>query len=119
MNEFITSILEDRKPLIDIAMSLNLTVPGVVAHQSALKNGEWMKIPQYKIDLSFYPDRRNKNKSHIIRTMLIKCVVLAEICDASMLLISFNITIVQKKNKSGLVKAEIIKPDTVMYRNYI
>jgi hypothetical protein len=49
MDEFITSILEDRKPLIDIAMSLNLTVPGVVAHQSALKDGELMKIPQYKI----------------------------------------------------------------------
>jgi hypothetical protein len=48
MDEFVTAILQDRKPLIDIAMALNLTVPGVVAHSSALKNGEWMKIPQYK-----------------------------------------------------------------------
>lgn len=48
MDEFVTSILEDRKPLVDIAMSLNMTVGGVVAHQSALKGGEWMKIPQYK-----------------------------------------------------------------------
>jgi len=37
MNEFVTAILEDRKPLVDIAMALNLTVPGIVAHQSALK----------------------------------------------------------------------------------
>ncbi|HRX12214.1 MAG TPA: Gfo/Idh/MocA family oxidoreductase [Draconibacterium sp.] len=47
-NEFIHSILQDRKPLVDIAMALNLTVSGIVAHQSALKDGELMKIPQYK-----------------------------------------------------------------------
>ncbi|HBH82565.1 MAG: oxidoreductase [Bacteroidetes bacterium GWE2_41_25] len=46
-DEFIASILQDRKPLIDIATALNMTVPGIIAHQSALKNGEWMKIPQY------------------------------------------------------------------------
>lgn len=49
MNEFVLSILDDRKPWIDITMSLNMTVPGIVAHMSALKGGELMKIPQYKI----------------------------------------------------------------------
>ncbi len=49
MNEFVTAILEDRKPLVDVAMALNLTVAGIVAHQSALKNGELMKIPQFKL----------------------------------------------------------------------
>jgi predicted dehydrogenase len=49
MNEFVTAILQDRKPLIDIAMSLNLTVPGIVAHESALKNVELLKIPQYRM----------------------------------------------------------------------
>lgn len=49
MNEFVLSILEDRKPLVDIAMALNMTVSGVVAHESAMKNGEWLKIPQYKL----------------------------------------------------------------------
>ncbi len=48
MNEFVNAILQDRKPMVDIAMALNLTVPGIVAHKSALKNGELMKIPQYK-----------------------------------------------------------------------
>lgn len=48
-HEFILSILEDRKPLIDIISALNMTVPGIVAHASALKNGESMKIPQYKL----------------------------------------------------------------------
>lgn len=47
-NEFVHSILQDRKPLIDITMALNLTVSGIVAHQSALKDGELLKIPQYR-----------------------------------------------------------------------
>jgi predicted dehydrogenase len=49
MNEFVTAILEDRKPLVDVAMALNMTVSGIVAHQSAMKDGELMKIPQYKL----------------------------------------------------------------------
>ena len=47
MNEFVTAILEDREPLVNIAWALNLTVAGIVAHQSALKDGELMKIPQF------------------------------------------------------------------------
>ena len=45
--EFITAILEDRKPLVDIAWALNMTVAGVVAHQSALRDGELLDIPVY------------------------------------------------------------------------
>ena len=47
-DEFMTAILLDRQSLVDIAMALNLTVSGIVAHQSALKRGELLKIPQYK-----------------------------------------------------------------------
>ena len=52
MNEFVTAILQDRKPFVDIGMALNLTVAGIVAHQSAqsaLKDGELMKIPHYEL----------------------------------------------------------------------
>jgi predicted dehydrogenase len=49
MNEFVTAVLEDRKPLVDIAMALNMTVGGFVAHQSALKDGELLKIPGYGV----------------------------------------------------------------------
>jgi predicted dehydrogenase len=49
MNEFVMSIIEDRKPLVDIIMALNMTVPGIVAHASALKDGELMKIPQFNV----------------------------------------------------------------------
>ena len=47
MNEFVTAILEDRKPLVDIAAALNMTVPGIVAHRSALKDGETLAIPHF------------------------------------------------------------------------
>ena len=49
MSEFVESILADRKPLVDIAQSLAMTVGGIVAHSSALKGGELMKIPQYTL----------------------------------------------------------------------
>ena len=39
MNEFVSSVIQDRKPLVNIAVALNMTVAGIVAHQSALKNG--------------------------------------------------------------------------------
>ena len=47
--EFVTSILQNRTPLVNIAWALNMTVAGIVAHQSALKGGELLKIPQYAL----------------------------------------------------------------------
>ena len=48
-DEFVTSILQKRTPLVNIAWALNMTVAGIVAHQSALKGGELLKIPQYTL----------------------------------------------------------------------
>ncbi|MBN1590276.1 MAG: Gfo/Idh/MocA family oxidoreductase [Pirellulales bacterium] len=47
--EFVRAILEDRKPLVDIVQALNMTVPGIVAHQSALNGGERIKVREYRI----------------------------------------------------------------------
>lgn len=47
--EFVSALLENRKPVVDIISALNMTVSGIVAHQSALKDGELMKIPQYSL----------------------------------------------------------------------
>jgi hypothetical protein len=69
MNESITAILEDRQPLVDIAQSLNMTVAGIVAHQSALKDGELITILQYGIS-----DAMN-NQSVVFR--LVALLVLA------------------------------------------
>ena len=48
-DEFVTAVLTNRKPLVDIVAALNMSVSGIVAHQSALRDGELMKIPQYKL----------------------------------------------------------------------
>ena len=47
-NEFIESILLGKQPTVGISEALNMTLAGVVAHQSALKDGEWMNVPQYE-----------------------------------------------------------------------
>jgi hypothetical protein len=47
MNEFVTAILQDREPMVNVYEALAMTVPGIVAHQSALKGGESLKIPQF------------------------------------------------------------------------
>jgi predicted dehydrogenase len=48
MNEFVMAILENRKPLVDIGQALAMSVAGVVSHQSALRDGELLTIPQFK-----------------------------------------------------------------------
>jgi predicted dehydrogenase len=49
MDEFVTAILQDRTPLVDVAQALNMTVAGIVAHASAQKDGELLKIPHYQL----------------------------------------------------------------------
>jgi len=46
-NEFIMALVEDREPLIDVYEGIAMTAPGIVAHQSALKNGERLTIPDF------------------------------------------------------------------------
>lgn len=46
-HEYITSIVEDRDPQINIFEALAYTAPGIVAHQSALNNGEYLRIPNF------------------------------------------------------------------------
>ena len=48
-SNFIESILLDQQPIVGIGDALNMTLSGVIAHKSALKDGEWMKIPQYDL----------------------------------------------------------------------
>jgi len=48
-NNFLESILLDKTPIVHVGDALNMTLAGVIAHKSALKDGEWMKIPQYDL----------------------------------------------------------------------
>lgn len=43
-HEFVTAVLEDRHPSVNIWEAAAYTMPGIVAHQSALHGGERMKI---------------------------------------------------------------------------
>jgi hypothetical protein len=45
--EFINALLEDREPAIDVYDALAMTVPGIIAHQSAMNSGEQMVVPQF------------------------------------------------------------------------
>ena len=46
-HEFIAALVENREPAVDIYEALAMTVPGLIAHQSALKNGEQLKVPSF------------------------------------------------------------------------
>ncbi len=46
-HEFVSAILEDREPLVNVYEALAMTVPGIVAHRSALREGERLKVPQF------------------------------------------------------------------------
>lgn len=44
-HEFVSAIVEDRAPAVDVAEAIAYTLPGLVAHQSALQGGAQLKIP--------------------------------------------------------------------------
>lgn len=46
-HEFIDALTHNRRPTVDVFEALAYTVPGIIAHQSALKKGELLKIPQF------------------------------------------------------------------------
>ena len=46
-HEFISAIVEDRWPAVNVYEAIAYTLPGIMAHQSALKNGECLKIKDY------------------------------------------------------------------------
>lgn len=47
VHEFISSILENRKPWIDEVMGANISAAGICAHQSAMEGGERILVPEF------------------------------------------------------------------------
>jgi hypothetical protein len=47
-HEFICALVEDRPPAIDLEVALAMTVPGIVAHQSALQDGLQLRVPGFE-----------------------------------------------------------------------
>jgi len=46
-HEFIDALVNNRQPEVNVYEAIAYTAPGIVAHQSALKGGESMKIPSF------------------------------------------------------------------------
>jgi predicted dehydrogenase len=46
-HEFVRAIIEDRHPAVNAWEAVAYTLPGIIAHRSALKGGECMKIRDY------------------------------------------------------------------------
>ncbi|MBK9168242.1 MAG: Gfo/Idh/MocA family oxidoreductase [Bryobacterales bacterium] len=46
-HEFVRAIVEDRHPAVNVWESIAYTLPGIVAHRSALRGGEPLKIKDY------------------------------------------------------------------------
>lgn len=46
-HEFASSLVQDRRPAIDVYEAVAYTAPGIVAHQSALRGGESMAVPDF------------------------------------------------------------------------
>ncbi len=46
-HEFVRAIVEDRHPAVNVWEAVAYTLPGIVAHESALRNGEVLKIKDY------------------------------------------------------------------------
>ena len=46
-HEFVDALTHGRRPTVDIYEALAYTVPGIIAHESALRGGKPMKVPQF------------------------------------------------------------------------
>jgi predicted dehydrogenase len=46
--EFINALVEEREPEVNLDRALAMTVPGIIAHQSALRDGEQLPVPQFR-----------------------------------------------------------------------
>ena len=48
-HEFIDALVNHRRPAVNVYEAVAYTAPGIVAHQSALKGGEQLKVPQFDV----------------------------------------------------------------------
>lgn len=48
VHEFLSSIVENRRPLIDVVTAANWTAAGICAHESAMKDGAEVIIPSFE-----------------------------------------------------------------------
>ncbi|MHB0856098.1 MAG: Gfo/Idh/MocA family protein [Anaerolineae bacterium] len=47
VRDFVASIQNNTKPPIDVIRSVDMTAPGICAHESAMKGGVWVDVPTF------------------------------------------------------------------------
>ena len=47
IRDFLDAVEQGVRPPIDVIRSMDFTVPGIVAHESAMKGGQWMDVPLF------------------------------------------------------------------------
>lgn len=47
VHEFVSSIVEGRKPTIDAVTAANWTASGICAHESAMRGGDAVEVPEF------------------------------------------------------------------------
>ncbi len=52
VHEFVSAIAEDRKAAIDEVTAANWCAPGICAHESSLRGGEWVQVPRFDAPLA-------------------------------------------------------------------
>lgn len=47
VRDFLDSIVYDTKPAIDVVRAMDMSVPGLIAHEAAMEGGVWKDIPMF------------------------------------------------------------------------
>jgi len=45
IRDFLDAVERGSRPPIDVIKATDMTIPGLIAHESAMKNGQWMDVP--------------------------------------------------------------------------
>ena len=45
IRDFVSAIQNNTKPWIDVVRSVDFTIPGIIAHESAMRGGAWLDVP--------------------------------------------------------------------------
>ena len=47
VRDFISAIEQNTQPPIDVVRALDFTIPGIIAHESAMQGGKWLDVPLF------------------------------------------------------------------------
>jgi len=47
VKDFINCLVENKKPALDVDFAINMSLPGILAHESAVQGGVPIEIPEF------------------------------------------------------------------------